>query len=337
MKITCIVTVLNEETTIERLLNALAQQTVLPDEIIIVDGGSSDKTVDIISNFKFQISNSKSEDPHEPEHKQEAAAPELKCIVKKGNRAVGRNEAVKLATGDVIVCTDAGCYPDKHWVEYITSHFSKSEIDVVAGYYESRAETVFQECLVPYVFTMPDKIKPNKFLPASRSMAFTKAIWEKAGGFPEQYAHNEDYVFARTLKAMGAKIWFEKKAFVYWIPRKTFVEAFIMFYRFAYGDMEAKIYRPKVQFLFARYIIGIALLFLIIFTKSIWLSALCSLLFAGYLIWSVMKSYRYIDEEQAIFLLPAIQLTADAAVLLGSAHGLLSRLFHAAPVKTEFR
>jgi glycosyltransferase involved in cell wall biosynthesis len=314
MKISCIVTVLNEESTITGLLDALTKQTLLPDEIVIVDGGSTDQTVSLMENFR-------------PEDEAKTAHVKLKIIQKAGNRSIGRNEAVRQAEGDIIVCTDAGCMPEKHWIEHITQPFVDKTIDVVAGYYESRAHTVFQECLVPYVFVMPDKIKPQKFLPASRSMAFRREIWEKAGGFPEQFAHNEDYVFAHTLKRMGAKIWFRKEAIVYWIPRETFAGAFNMFYRFAYGDIEAGLIRPKVLGVIIRYILGIIFLFLIFLTQSLWLVALCVILLVAYVIWAIVKSYRYIDDEQALYLLPMIQFTADAAVLLGSLKGAWARIW----------
>ncbi len=44
-KVSLIVTVLNEAATIELLLEAVAAQTKLPEEFIIVDGGSSDDTM----------------------------------------------------------------------------------------------------------------------------------------------------------------------------------------------------------------------------------------------------------------------------------------------------
>src|SRR5688500_12845752 len=118
MKVSCIVTVLNEEATIERLLTALAHQTHQPDEIIIVDGGSKDSTVEKIANFTLQDAPEHVEkDVHDVGEKPKAQEPVKKVIEKKGNRAVGRNEAVRVATGEIIVCTDAGCIPDKHWVE----------------------------------------------------------------------------------------------------------------------------------------------------------------------------------------------------------------------------
>jgi len=53
LRTTLICTVLNEEKTIGKFLDSIASQSKFPNEIIIVDGGSEDKTVQKISEFKF--------------------------------------------------------------------------------------------------------------------------------------------------------------------------------------------------------------------------------------------------------------------------------------------
>lgn len=291
------------------LLGSLFSQSKFPDEIIVVDGGSTDNTVSEISSFKFPASNSKTK---------------IKLIFKKGNRSVGRNEAIKNASSEIIVCSDAGCILDKNWVKNIIKPFDNPKIDVVAGYYKGKAKTIFEKCLIPYVLVMPDKVNGDNFLPATRSMAFKKSIWKKLGGFPEEFSNNEDYVFAKRLQNINARIAFEKNAIVIWIPRTNLRAAFIMFYRFAKGDAESRIFRPKVFLIFLRYIVGISILFLFLILKSnLIINTLC-LIFSAYILWSIIKNYKYVRDVRAVFYLPLIQITSDVAVLMGTIMGIIS-------------
>lgn len=311
MKIAFIATVFNEEKTIDLLLHSLLAQTKKPDEIIVVDGDSTDRTWDKLQTFQ----------------RVNKVRFVVKILQKKGNRSIGRNEAVKIAKSEIIVCSDAGCILDKDWVKNITIPFEKDSVDVVAGYYKAKATTVFQKCLAPYVLVMEDKVDPKTFLPASRSMAFTKAIWEKVGRFPKHLSHNEDYAFAKKLVMQKARIQFARDAIVYWLPRQNISQAFTMFYRFAYGDIQAGILRPKVIFLFARYWLGFWLLYIGITQKQRWYLIILTGLFLLYLLWVIGKNFRYVKSWKAIFLLPMMQLIADLAVLTGSLFGLLSRIF----------
>lgn len=302
MKSSIVVTVLNEEKTLARLLQSIVSQTKKPDEVIIVDGGSTDATASVISSAKLadQISNKQ----------------KIIFLKKLGNRAVGRNWGIRQAKNEIVAITDAGCVLDKNWVKNIITPFKNSKVDVVAGYYQGISQNIFQKSLVPYVLVMPDRVNPKTFLPASRSMALKRAIWKKTGGFPEKFSDNEDFVFAQKLKKLGAKIVFQKRAVVFWMPRKNLIEAFMMFFKFAKGDIQAQIIRPKVILVFLRYLT--ALILVILNIKWIGLVII-------YLSLAVIKNYRYVKDWRAIFILPLLQLTADIAVLTGSIYGIYKR------------
>ena len=262
-KVTFITTALNEESTITQLLTSLLRQTRLPDEVIIVDGGSSDRTVSKACVFQKRF---------------EKENVRFIVLTRPGNRSVGRNEAIKHAKSEITVCSDAGCILSTTWLEKIVEPFQDPSVGVVAGYYEGKVETAFQRSLVPYVLVMQDKVDPETFLPASRSMGFRKKAWAAVGGFPVEFSHNEDYVFAKLLRKKGIKIAFTSDAKVYWLPRRTLREAYIMFRRFAYGDAEAGIFRPKVGFLFFRYITGAFLLVAGVLTRNeVWFALFFSL------------------------------------------------------------
>ncbi len=311
MRISFITTVFNEENTIEVFLDSLFAQSKLPDEIIIVDGKSHDSTLEKIK--KYELISKKNNIP-------------FKILIKKGNRSVGRNEAINHATGEIIACSDSGNILDKNWLRSIVKPFENKNVDVVGGYYEGLAKTIFQKCLTPFVLVMPDKIEPENFLPATRSIAFKKSTWKMVGGFPEEYSHNEDYVFANKLKEKKAKIEFANDAIVYWLPRKSFKQAFTMFFRFALGDGESGIWRTTVLLLFARYILGLYLLFLVILYKSSIGLFILLIFLVLYLLWSISKNYKYVKLKQAVVLLPLLQFTADAAVLSGTIIGVLKRI-----------
>ena len=308
MKVSFIATVYNEEQAIKLLLESIFSQSKFPDEIIIVDGGSTDNTIPEISSFHFPKSTNKTN---------------IKLIFKKGNISVGRNEAIKSASNEIIVCSDAGCTLDKDWIRNIIRPFEDGDVDVVAGYYKGSPKTVFQECLIPYVLVMPDKVNANDFLPATRSIAFKKSIWKKIGGFDEKISHGEDYLFAKKLRKFNANIRFEKNAIVYWIPRDSIKDAFVMFYRFAKGDAKSKIFRPKVFLIFLRYIIGLFLVIFYAVTNMQTILIILYLLIFIYILWSIGKNYIYVGKIKAILFLPLLQLVSDIAVIIGTIMGFI--------------
>jgi len=307
MKISFISTVLNEENSIEGFLDSLGSQTRPPDEVIIVDGGSTDKTIIKIKNFKIKINKFK-----------------INLLKRKGfNRAQGRNEAARLATGEIITISDAGCILDKKWLEKIIKPFEEDKkIEAVAGYYKAAGRSVFEKCVAPFVLVMPDKAGQNNFLPASRSMAIRKETFSDLGGFPEQFSDNEDFVFSNTLRKAGKKIVFQKGAIVNWIPRSNLKDFWTMIYRFAQGDAQAGLRKLKVFSIFLRYLLFFAIFWFVFNSRPVLAFLTCFLLLGVYLLWSISKNYRYVKEIEAFFWLPVLQLVSDFAVMSGSINGL---------------
>ena len=289
-KVSIVIPVLNEEKTITPLLSVLKKTKA---EIIIVDGGSTDKTV---SSIKYYVLRSKGN---------------IKLTTGKYNRSEARNIGVAKAKGKIIVFTDAGCIPEKDWL----SELLKVKDDVVAGYYRGLPKNIFEKCLVPYVLVMPDKLGED-FLPSTRSMAIKKDLFLKMGGFNVTLDTSEDFEFANRLKKAGVKIAVAPKAIVGWYPRKNLKQAAWMFFKFAVTDIYAGILRPKVKLLIIRYYIFFFLIFLCL--------PLVTLLLC-YFVWAIVKNYKYVKDWRAIYWLPVLQLTADVCVILGTTAGLLSK------------
>jgi len=220
MKVSLISTVYNEESSIEEFLRGIHSQTLKPDEIIIVDGGSTDNTIEIINNH---IKNG------EP----------IRLIIEKGaNISRGRNIAIKHAINEIIAATDAGCRLDKDWLNNLINKFD-SNIDVVGGITIPDPKNDFEKCVIEVTTTKIEDINENTYLPSSRSIAFRKSAWEEVGGYPEYLYTAEDTLFDLKLKNSGFKFSIAKDAVVYWNIRNNIRSLFKQYYLYGKGNKEA--------------------------------------------------------------------------------------------------
>lgn len=318
--VSVIVTVRNEAKTIQALLQSLADQTLPPAEVIITDAESSDGTLEIAREF---VKNSR-----------------VKCIVKSipGNRSTGRNEAIKLATSQLIAITDAGCLPKKNWIEELLTAYQqwhvahpKSEVQpVIAGYAVGVVESKFQQAVIPYFLVMPDRVNPQTYLPATRSMLLAKETWKKVGKFQERFNTSEDYIFAHQLLSHKTPIVFAKGATVEWTPPTSLRQVMKSFASFAECDVRAGIFRPKAALLFARYILGVLFVTFGVSVLPIrYTIGVVGLGILGYLFWSIRKNLRY--APAGWYWLPVLQLSADVSVIIGTLSGVFRRLLQKSP------
>lgn len=315
MRLSLVITILNEEQTIDKLLDALAKQTKKPDEIIFVDGGSIDKTLYLIKQWAKAKKN-------------------VLIFAKLGlTIAQGRNLGIKKASGDIIVHTDAGCIPHINWFEEITQPFDDSKVDVVSGFYKMTGDSFFQKCLASYLGVSLETVNPDTFLPSTRSMAFRKIIWRKVGGFSEKLERaGEDTLFNYSAKKLGATFYFQKKALVDWEIPRSFWNAVKKFYTYAKGDGQAGIWwnpqqristhNIRIFSIYSRYLIGlISILWAIEKNSFFWVPIS---FFIFYLIWAVKKNYSLVKTWRAFFWLPVIQIVSDFAVMAGFIKGFFS-------------
>ena len=287
--ISLIVTVLNEAATLSALLKSIAQQTLLPDELVIVDADSQDASQQLIKDFS----------QHSPI--------KVKLLVKAGNRSQGRNWAVKHSHGQWLAMTDAGCVLDKDWLAQLCLTQQQTGAEVVAGYYQALANNPLQQAIAPYFLVTSQRLKAREFLPATRSMLISRQLFRQLGGFAEHLAFAEDYALAKKMKQQQVNIAFARQALVYWLPPTNLVDFSKTVYQMAYYDVVAGVTRPKVYLIFARYLIFLG--FCLFFDNLLLIFALTLI----YLLWSIAKNYR--NCPRAWYYLPLLQLLADCFVM----------------------
>lgn len=225
--ISLIATVKNEGDNISAWLDSLLVQTRPPDEIVIVDGGSTDGTFDALQAFAA----------HSP-------IPVKVWQVPGANIARGRNLAIEQAAGPIIACTDAGCQVPPGWLAAISGPFAADPtLEVVAGYYQAIQESDLQRVMAAYFVRPPAEIDPQAFLPSARSLAFHKEAWRAAGGFPEWLTLTaEDTLFDLALKKHTTRWAFVPQAVVRWRLKPTLSQLFRQVRAYGRGDGEAGLF-----------------------------------------------------------------------------------------------
>lgn len=228
-EVSLICTVYNEADNIAEFLKHVYSQTVYPGELVIVDGGSTDGTREIISNYLAS-------------HPSEIDVRFLlddSCNLGGTTSPIakGRNIAIRKAVGKIIACTDAGCRMDQKWMEEITAPFRADDtVDVVGGWYLSDARSYFEKCAAVMFLLPPDSVNASSFIPSARSLAFKKTVWANIGGFPEISYTAEDTAFVINLRKNGHKIVYAPRALVYWRMQESLHKFTRLIYRYGYGD-----------------------------------------------------------------------------------------------------
>ena len=116
MKCTVVVRALNEKENLYQLINLLETQTKINFELVVIDSGSTDGTVEMLSEYEFKF----------PFYFTEIAKEEFSF-----GKAL--NKAIELSSyKDIIVSISAHCFPinDKYLLN-MTRHFIKEDIGLV--------------------------------------------------------------------------------------------------------------------------------------------------------------------------------------------------------------
>jgi glycosyltransferase involved in cell wall biosynthesis len=242
VRVSLIATVLNEAASIDAWLDTLLRQTRPPDEIVIVDAGSEDGTLDALQRAAGR-----------------SATPMRVVVAPGANISQGRNRAISEARGHIIAASDAGTVLARDWLERLLQPLADPEVDVAGGFYQPAGRNHFERALARIITPRLAEIDPETFLPSSRSVAFRRRAWERAGGYPEWLPICEDVVFDMRLRAAGARFALAPDAIVSWFPAPTPRAYFRQWKRYARGDGHARLFGRRHAIRYSAYLSGVAL------------------------------------------------------------------------------
>jgi GT2 family glycosyltransferase len=310
VRVSLVATVYNEAESIESWVNSLMAQTRPPDEIVVVDAGSSDGTHDVLARLEREGF--------------------LRFIVQPGaNVPQGRNRAIAEAKFPIVAVTDAGTEVAPDWLKHLTIPFEDPSVDVTAGFFRPAGHTAFESVLAAVISPRLREINPETFLPSSRSVAFRRSAWQSVGGYPTWLRACEDLVFDIELREAGFRFVFAPDATVAWYPRPTLRAFFEQYRHYARGDGHGLLWPKRHLIRYGTYTSALGLL--AISRGRRWPLAAFSMGFVAYLqkfvrrLWDEHPLPSPLAMVAATGLVPVIVVVGDVAKMLGLPQGLWER------------
>jgi len=278
-RVTVITTVKNDAVGCAKTLQTLLTQSRRPDEIVVVDGGSTDGTLRMVRDLASRQDN-------------------VRLIEAPGaNIARGRNIATQAARYDIIASVDSGCRAEPKWLERLIAPFALDrDTDFVAGFYDIEAHSLLER--VVGLATMRgqlDPIDPATFNPSGRSVAYTKRLWSQAGGWPEWVNFSEDTLFDHRVRALGACWKFAGDAVVHWRPRTCLRKIAKQFYHYGTGRGHTQIDAPSFRYNLRNVAVAIATAIACLWTPWFALPLVAELSY--FYVWTFHEKARRIMER----------------------------------------
>ena len=211
MTASVIIRCLNEAKHLPRLLEAFQAQALRPDEIIVVDSGSTDDTVAIAQAAGARV-------VPIPQHE----------------FSFGRslNRGIAAATGEVLVMASAHTYPlTDRWLERLTAPFADADVALVYGAQRGDRRTKFSEQQLLRQW-FPDVSSEDQCSPFcnNANAAIRRARWEEQP-YDEALPGLEDIHWAKRMLEQGYRIVYRHDAVIAHVHEESYGKIFRRYHR----------------------------------------------------------------------------------------------------------
>ncbi len=201
MKISVLIPCHNEEKSIKKCVQSCLDQTRKPNQILVVNDGSTDSSLAILNSFGKKIET-------------------LNIYPATGNKSHAQEAGLAKISGDVFVATDGDTVLDPDFVRQIELEFQDPKISAVGGYVRSvrhnwlTACRAFEYTISQYVHKRAQNYLDFLYVIPGASGAFRTDLFKKYIRFDHDTV-TEDLDFSYKLHTGGFKINYNRKAVVY--------------------------------------------------------------------------------------------------------------------------
>lgn len=197
-----IIPTLNEEDYIGRLLGGLAKQKEKDFEVIVVDGGSQDRTLEKVRAFENKLT--------------------LTVITApKANVSAQRNLGAKHAQGTYLVFFDADVQVPSRFLFPIKKHLHLHPCPYLTTHLKGDSNQVYDEAVVRLLnLTMEASVLMERPFVGGYNFVIAKGVFELIGGFAENIVHAEDYDLSVRLHKAGYRLTLLKHPYVVFSLRR---------------------------------------------------------------------------------------------------------------------
>lgn len=178
--VSVIVPAYNEEKYIGDTLKALKEQSFNDFEIIVIDNGSTDRTMEIAASYGALV-----------QQKMD------------GSISAMRNLGASYAQGDILAFLDADCIPTRTWVEMALERVGDNHVGVTGCHCSIPRESSWVERA--WYSTKPRGTNRVNFI-GTANFFVRKAVFEELNGFDENLRTGEDYEFCSRIREKGYEV-----------------------------------------------------------------------------------------------------------------------------------
>ncbi|MDR0743734.1 MAG: glycosyltransferase, partial [Tannerella sp.] len=252
-----IVPIYNRPDEARELLESLSAQTYTDFELVLVEDGSTQPCSDEVDKFRTKIN--------------------INYIVKENSgRSDTRNAGIKNAKGDYFIFFDSDCIIPPHYLETVNKMLKEDYADCFGGPDKEHSSFTIMQKAINYAMTSfwttggirGGKVNMEKFKPRTFNMGFSRAVYEKTGGFKDMYGEDIDLSIRINKAGFTTKLY--RDAYVYHKRRVSLKRFYKQVHIF--GQARINLYKlypdslKPVHMLPALFVIGsIVLLLLAIF------------------------------------------------------------------------